>query len=282
MSRYSKELLELPAQPVAAELVLRLVSDPQTSAESLARVVETDLALAARIIRVANSLWYGAPRRVSSVPQAVRLLGFETVRALAVSAACSLLDESTDEHVRPGSASMGFWRHAVTTAAACSVCARRVGFSTADAFSAGLLHDIGAVLLHRRDPARFEQAQHAEGGTTSAILAAELDAFGITHPMVGAAAAEAWLFPAAFVEAIACHHGTDEPQWALGQLVRIGEAIALAIEASSGHASVQHEPELLDRLLPTIRVPLARREALLDDVRHELTRVAELLGASRG
>lgn len=267
--RYSKELLELPTQPAAAEKVLELIEDPRCTAEVLARVVETDLALSARIIRLANSPYYGASRRVASVRQAVMLLGFETVRALAVSAACSLLDEA----FHPGPA--GFWRHAVVTAAAASVCARRIGFSTADAFSAGMLHDIGAVLLHRRDAVRWARTQNAAGGTISAILSAELRAFGQTHAQAGAAALEAWSFPTSFVEAVATHHGSDEPQFALGRIVRVGEALALSIEPADGHPG---DPGL-DRLLHTIRVPASQRDALADEVRAELDKMAEFLGA---
>src|SRR6266576_490387 len=108
-------------------------------AADVARVVETDPALAARVMRLANSPYYGAPRRVSSTRHAIVMIGFDTVRGLAVSAACSLLDGRAE--VGPD----GFWHHAVTTACTASVIARKVGASPSDAFSVGLLHDIGAV-----------------------------------------------------------------------------------------------------------------------------------------
>ena len=94
---------------------------------------------------------------------------------------------------------------------AASVIARKVGLSTADAFSAGLLHDLGAVLLHRRDAAAFADATASP--TVSDQVAAELAAFGVTHADEGAAALDAWGFPEPFVEAIAMHqHGVEEPQ----------------------------------------------------------------------
>ena len=140
MSRYTQELLAFAAQPAAAEQVLRIVGNPMAGAADVARVVETDPALAARVMRLANSPYYGAPRRVSNTRHAIVMLGFDTVRGLAVSAACSLLDGRVE--MGPD----GFWRHAITTACAASVIARKVGVTGADAFSAGLLHDIGAVL----------------------------------------------------------------------------------------------------------------------------------------
>ena len=85
VSRYTQELLTLPAQPAAAEQVLRIVSNRKAGAADLARVVETDPALAARVMRLANSPYYGSPRRVSSTRHATVMLGFDTVRAIAAS-----------------------------------------------------------------------------------------------------------------------------------------------------------------------------------------------------
>ncbi|MER3453379.1 MAG: hypothetical protein C4344_07060, partial [Acidimicrobiia bacterium] len=130
----AKELIRLPAQPVAAVRVLKMVEDPRASAADLARLIEADPALSARVIRLANAPYYGLARRVSSASRAVVLLGFSTVRAIAVSAACGLLDD----HVRAGSSRA--WLHSLTTAAASSVVARALGYPTPDAFSVGLLH----------------------------------------------------------------------------------------------------------------------------------------------
>jgi HD-like signal output (HDOD) protein len=88
VSRYTQELLAFSAQPIAAEQVLRIVGNPMASASDVASVVETDPALSARDMRLANSPSYGIPRRVSSTRHAIVMLGFDTVRGLAVSAAC--------------------------------------------------------------------------------------------------------------------------------------------------------------------------------------------------
>jgi len=265
--RYTQELLTLPAQPAAAEQVLRIVADSRSGVAEVARVVETDPALAARVMRLANSPLYGATGRVSSTRHATVMLGADTVRALAVSAACSLLDGRADHGPD------GFWRHAITTAAAAAVVAARIGLSTADAFSVGLLHDLGAVLLHRRDAAAFDAATAAP--TISDQVAAELAAFGVTHAAEGAAALDAWGFPAPFVEAVALHqHGVEHAQHALGRVLRVAEALALE------HAPMPGYPTLpdLDRLLYAIGVPPGDLDALEREIDERLERVAELLG----
>ncbi len=268
MSRYTQELLAFSAQPVAAEQVLKIVSNPMAGAADVARVVETDPALAARVMRLANSPYYGAPRRVSSTRHAIVMLGFDTVRGLAVSAACSLLDGRAE--LGPD----GFWRHAVTTATAASVIARRVGVSTSDAFSAGLLHDLGAVLLHRRDAARFAEAMASP--TMSDQVAAELTAFGATHADEGAAALDAWGFPEPFIEAVAFHqHGVEEPRHALGRVLRVAEAVALEAAPMPGYPTA---PDI-SRLLTAIRLWPDDLEPIIRDIDRELEQLADFLGA---
>ena len=267
MSRYTQELLTLSAQPAAAEQVLRIVSDPKSGAADVARVIETDPALAARVMRLANSPYYGSPRRVSSTRHATVMLGFDTVRGLAVSAACSLLDGRAE--LGPD----GFWRHAIATASAASVIARRVGLPTADAFSVGLLHDLGAVLLHRRDATAFAAATAAPSVTEQ--VAAELRAFGATHADEGAAALDAWGFPAPFVEAVALHqHGVEEPRHALGRILRVAEAVALERAPMPGYPT----PPDVDRLLLAIHVRPDDYDLIVDEVDGELERIADLLG----
>lgn len=266
-SRYTRELLQLSAQPAAAEQVLRLVGSTRSSAGDLARVVETDPALAVRVMRLANSPYYGLSRRVSNTQHAIVMLGFDTVRGLAVSAACSLLDGRGE--LGPD----GFWRHAVTTAAACSTIAKKIGLSAADAFSVGLLHDLGAVLLHRRDRERFAEASRAP--SMSQIVAAEVAAFGITHALAGSEALDAWGFPRPFVEAVALHqHGVELASHALGRVLKVAEAISLEHVPMPGYPTA---PDL-DRLLASVRLRSEDFEVITRDVDEQLERLADFLG----
>jgi putative nucleotidyltransferase with HDIG domain len=269
VGRYSRELIDLPTQATTAERVMRVAADPRSDAKGLAGVIETDIALTARLLRLANSPYHGVPRQVANVSAAVVLLGFQSVRALAVSSACGLLDDH-DEVPR------GYWRHSVATAAACSVVAERIGVPTADAFSAGLLHDLGAVLLHRCDPQKFALVQEEGGGLASDLLAAELREFGHTHSQVGSEAAEAWAFPKAFVEAIASHHGVDEPSHTLGRIVRVGEALALEIERLPGHPI----DDDLEHHLSLVRLPMSAVEELIQRTRAQIDQVASVLEAT--
>ena len=154
-------------------------------------------------MRLANSPYYGSPRRVSSTRHATVMLGFDTVRGAggrARRAACSTAGPSSGPTDSGGTRSR--------PRAAASVIARKVGLSTEDAFSAG------SVARPRRGaaaPARRARRSRRDRTrpTVSDQVAAELAAFGVTHADEGAAALDAWGFPEPFVEAIALHQHGD-------------------------------------------------------------------------
>jgi len=146
---YSPINVRLPLQPLTARAVLRTVQDPDASSGSLSRLVELDPALSSTVLRMANSTYFGVSGRVAGTRQAVVMLGVKTVGSLAVSGTASLVF-SSDESVAPA----GYWTHAIATAVACGVLAPSVGIPEDEAFTTGLLHDIGSLVLHSRDEPR--------------------------------------------------------------------------------------------------------------------------------
>jgi putative nucleotidyltransferase with HDIG domain len=268
VSRFTQELLALPAQPFAAEQVLRIAGNPSARSFDVARVVETDPAVTARVLRLANSRYYGAPRRVANTTQAIATIGVDAVRGLAISAARDLLEG----HVAPGP--VGFWNHAITTATAASVIARKVGVSREDAFSLGLLHDIGGMLLHRRDEEAFADAIRQP--SVSEQVAAELAAFGITHADAGAAALDAWGFPTYFVEAVASHqHGVKEPQHVLARILQVADAVARE-RAPMSRVVVELD---MSRMLTAIRLRVEDLDEIHREFDTQLDLLADFLGS---
>ena len=190
---------ELPSHPTVALRVLWLVDDPSSDVARLAKTVELDPLLSARLIRISNSAFYSLRTPVTNVPRAIAALGFATVRSLAASAACGLSDEDT-------AVDGTFWAHAAAVANACQMIAGRYGVPSSDAFALGLMHDLGEALLQRAAPAAWSQL----GARPSAQR--ELDLFGITHAEAGARVLEAWKFPPPFCDAIANHHHNLSPR----------------------------------------------------------------------
>src|SRR5205085_9911529 len=169
-----EELERLPAQPSVAVRTVWVADQPQSSAKDLASALIADPSLTARVLRLANSAYYGLSRRVADVTFAVTVVGFPTVRAMAAVHATGLFE--------PGERTVpeGYWEHSVATATVCSVLAHRAGVRPNQAFPRGLLHDVGRALLFRADPERFEAVQ-TEARGARAPRAAEEAAYGMTH-----------------------------------------------------------------------------------------------------
>jgi HD-like signal output (HDOD) protein len=173
------ELVEqLPAHDPVALRVLQVANDERADAGALGEAVEADPALTARLLRLANSTYYGMSGRIGNASAAVRVVGFTTVRSLAATVAAGLNGG--------GALPPGYWDHAALAASSCALVAGRAGVPRNDAFSLGLLHDLGRAVLVRSD--------------TLAHVPLEL------HPALAAALLRVWSFPPALCDAIAVHH----------------------------------------------------------------------------
>ncbi|MDA8291998.1 MAG: HDOD domain-containing protein [Actinomycetota bacterium] len=268
----AEELARLPAQPLAALAVLRLAEDPEASPADLGRLVETDPALCARVMRLANSHRSGAHGPIRSASRAVLQLGFQTVKGVAAAAATSLLADDVD--LGP----VDQWVHSVAVASGASAAAALVGVPEHEAFSAGLLHDVGALVLHRADPRTFARVRsEAAGGTATSLAEAERAAFGTSHADAGADALEIWEFPGSFVDAVRRHHDPVATLRPLGQAVVLGEAVAAAVEP----VDVGEPQPSLEATLEALGIPRGSARMLVAGARDATSEVAGFLGGSR-
>lgn len=255
------QLAELPANPTAALRVLWLLDDPDWSVGDLGRLIESDPALSARVVHLANSPFYGLAAQVSSALRAISVLGQVTVRALAAVTAGGLLESGG----RP--VPEGFWAHATGTAAGASVIARQLRVPVSDAFTAGLLADIGVALLHRHDPERYDAVVAFSQLDPHAHTSFERQVFGTDHAAAGAAVLKAWRFPTALVEAAEQHHAAVTTLRGASGLTRCvvgGNALANAIGAG-GFGTSDDAAEVLDAL----GVRISDFERTVDAVRAE-------------
>ncbi len=215
------ELRRLPMRDGVALELLTLLDAPDVSAPRVAQVLGRDAVLAARALHLANSPYFGLGGRVGSLPQAVVLLGFSVIRTLAVSTAAGLFARAGRD------VPDGFWDHSTTVAAGASLIARHCGTPVGDAFSAGLLHDLGAALLFRHDRERYDVVIAAAGEDEGRRTVLERAVFGMDHPEAGALVLREWGLPVWLVDAVAHHH--DDPETMGEPVTRIvwaGEAIA--------------------------------------------------------
>jgi HD-like signal output (HDOD) protein/CheY-like chemotaxis protein len=221
----------LPSPPrVLADLVAALDAGDATAA-SVAAVIEGDPAATAKVLHLVNSSAYTAGHRISDVAEAVSLLGLHTVRGLA-------LGHGLIHPFEPGGAVPAGWiealtRHAVETARLSRLLAAGTG-GASEAFAAGLLHEVGQLVLASSRPAAFAVALAAwrDAGAHATLAAAELAALGVSHVEAGTDLLGRWGLPAPVVEAVAGHGGAVPPA-----VTGPASAVALAhavVEAALG------------------------------------------------
>lgn len=214
---------DLPALPAAVLELLRLLGDDEADARALAAKIALDQALTAKALRLANSPFYGVSRHITSVLDATVVLGLRAVRTMVTTAA---LAGSFRAPSCPGFDFLGFWRHAISSAVSARLVAGAVGADAEIAFTAGLLHDIGQLVLASGFPERYSQVLALRAGHESELEQqdAERMLLGLDHAAVGACISERWHFPKTIVEAIANHHATR----ALGAVAELAHIARVA------------------------------------------------------
>ncbi len=225
-----REIKEIPPLPDIVVRVLKLTRNPDVSAQELTQVISQDQALTGNILRLCNSSYYGLPRVVSSLTQAVMYLGFYTVRNLVLTCSVSQM-YSTDTEIY-GYRKGGLWFHAVACAMASEILCKRVRPDIHDtAFTAGLLHDIGQIIMGIRikDTAETIVDLMTNGGLSE--IDAEKEAVGFSHDELGAMIADNWNFPEELVHAIRFHQFPEKAQTKslLTAIVHIADAIVLKL-----------------------------------------------------
>jgi putative nucleotidyltransferase with HDIG domain len=210
-------LRDLPPAPRTLDDVWKVLGEDSSSLSALADVLQRDPALTAKVVRLANSAYYGLPRPVSEVRTACIVLGFDTIRALAVGV--SVLD-ALSRNVAQALDLDRFWRHSVGVATAAQALARRTSLDVGTAFCAGVLHDIGKLVLATLSPARWRRAEGPDAAS------AERSEFGATHPEIGAWLGKRWHFPSELLEGIREHHEPAPGVGPWGALVQVADGIA--------------------------------------------------------
>lgn len=197
---------DLPTMPHVATIVMQKVADPSTTAKDLHETISQDQALAARILKIANSPFYGCARHVSRVTDAIMVMGFNAIRSLVMTSALG------DFLKAYGLIEKLLWEHSVGCAALSKKIAKAVRFSNAEgAFLSGLLHDVGKVVLNMKVPDKMReivQEVYYNPGTTFAEIEQEM--FGFDHAQVGQLLARKWRFTEEMEEAIRCHHHPEQ------------------------------------------------------------------------
>lgn len=219
---------DIPAIPDIVVAVMQMTRDPDVTAKQLTDRISQDPGLTANILRLCNSAYYGMPRVVSSLNQAIMYLGFHTIRSLVLT--CSF-----NRFFNPGKPIYGYvkggiWHHSIACAIASDLICKQVHSEVHDsAFTAGLLHDAGQLALGLSIKDTADTIIDLMTNENLPELEAEREAVGFTHEDLGAHLADAWNFPDELIHAMQHHHNPieSETQSEMTSIVHIADAIVL-------------------------------------------------------
>jgi len=199
------EDFELPSLPAAFRRISAQLADINCSDEQVVRSIQNDPSITTRILKLVNSSYYGLQRQVSSVAQAVSLLGRERCQHLLID---SVVRGAFGAGENPAFSILAFWQHSIRTALIARQLASDCAFIDEPEvmFTAGLLHDIGKLLLIERFPNQMLAAEDIMIRRRIDQLSAELSQMGLTHTAVGEALMEHWGLPEILIDCARCHH----------------------------------------------------------------------------
>ncbi len=188
----------LPTLPPIVAKLTQMIGDETVSAPQIAAVIEKDQVLTSKVLRLVNSAFYGFPRRISTVSNAIVLLGFNVIRTLVITASIFEIMQSRD---------VGLWEHSLGVATASGILAREFQLpNPEEVATAGLLHDLGKVVeraILTEDYRRIQQLVEEKG---LPWREAEKEILHMDHPEIGGYLLNRWNLPERLVEPVACHH----------------------------------------------------------------------------
>ena len=228
------------SMPTAYFRIVEALKDPYCSAGQLAGIVDKDIGLSARLLKVVNSPAYGLSKRVDSISRGITIIGFKELSELVLSVSVvGMFNSSCSDILNM----QDFWKHSL----ACGIVARilashRPGVSEERMFIAGMLHDIGRLSLMMTSPCSLGTAIQLARSSTFPLHEVELTQFGFTHADVGGELLSGWKLPPALVDIIRHHHTpsqANDPREA--SLLCVADCMATAFQyGSSGSAYIPH------------------------------------------
>ena len=228
----------LPSLPEVVSYLIRSLKDEGADVDTIANHINSDPAITARLLAAANSVGSGLSSRIHSAKQAFIVLGVDRIVSIILASA---LIHRFDTGGSAFDARM-LWRHSLGVASCARVLAGQTGLDPEVAFTAGLLHDIGQLLMYTASPIDYVQSLELRRDTDISIVAAEQAIFGYDHTQAGRALAQAWKLPIEIEEAICAHHEPDDFGSEMGNLVHVSEVLSHALDL--GEQPNNRVPEL--------------------------------------
>lgn len=265
--REQLRVARLPSMPQILLRLLDLCQSENVSLEELARLIETDAGMCAKVLAVANSAAYYRGGQKIKLLQALTLLGSDLVRSLIISE--SIFQTFNGMLKAPDVDMRHFWKHSLLTAITAKEVARTMGYPhLEEAYLAGLLHDVGRLALMATAPGQY--AELLACADDDQLCGVEAARFGVTHTDAGAMLVERWEMDSFIADSVLFHHESEALQAAsapLVRIVRLAQALSALAPDSLLQDSIPHSP-----------LSLADLQRVFRDSTHQVAQAADLLG----
>lgn len=246
-----EQIENLPTLPEVANRLLRIINDPTTTAVDVANLISRDLSLTSKVLRLANSAFYGIPRTVTTVQNAVVILGLKVINTMVFSI--------TVVKMFPGDgrnelfSRKKFWAHSL----ACAVMSRQLAlrmrkftlFDPEECFCAGLIHDIGRIVLDQYFHENFLKAIQKAMEEKITLTQAENEVFGFNHTDVGDWLTSRWELPQDIRVPIVFHHSPGKTEYAREITTLVHLADGLCYDVGYGLPGLEVKPALDEALI---------------------------------
>ncbi len=236
---------ELPASPAIVSAVMGLTADLDSRVEDISKVLMSDQTLTAKVLKLSNSSFYGRPKNVATLEEAIMILGFFTVQSMVVATSAHSMYTNDDQE----GYKVKLWRHSLSAAVSARQIAKSIRHPEAEqAFIAALMHDIGKLVMLQKMPVRYKEIVVEVEATRASFLEIETRELGFNHCDVAALLLEKWDFPPSLIDAIFAHHlpapfNEDGPV-PVAHIIHLANFMAKTLDVGFRDAAVDNPAEL--------------------------------------
>jgi putative nucleotidyltransferase with HDIG domain len=271
-----EELAEISTIPVVVTKAIQVLNDPKSSAKDLTDLIINDQVLAGKILKVANSAFYGLPSKINNLNRAITLLGFNEIKRMITP--ILLLDTFKSLSNNKYFSSREFWCHSLAVAGACEILAERENrvHDIGEARIVGLLHDIGRLVVVESLTDKFEKLmKKVELGVD--VMKAESAMLGMDHAEIGAQVTKFWNLPQRVVDGIRYHHNPDQAsdQRLMAEMVCFADFLANELEYRS--LQIGDVPQISDLIIKRFINDDDEKEILLTRLETEVEKAKTLI-----
>jgi putative nucleotidyltransferase with HDIG domain len=275
----------LPTPPAVFQQINNVINDPDTSAYEIANIISEDPALTAKVLRLTNSAFYGIPRTVTNVKQAIVILGLEVVKSLVISA--SVFEMFSQKEKLDADYLDYFWRHSLAAAIVGRIISREKSIPSMleaeVAFAAGLLHDIGKlIIVSELKNAHHEIKAALSRDTVLSEYGAETEILGFSHADIGASLCVKWNLPEQLCRAVAFHHDetlASSDTWIA--LMHLANYLAHQLDITNNRFYPNQSP-FYDAAWNALALSPGQQNSLVDSLKNEYARAEVFIKLARG